>query len=261
MGLPEHTSASQLKTYSLCPRKYALRYLEQAEPEDKSPSLVLGSVFHSAIGWFFEERLAGRDPTVDGAIEICHADFAAAVDGPPVRWGRWNPGDLLEHCERLVRFFLEQEGRLEVTRVEQRFEVSLEHPVTGEPLPRPFVGYLDLEVGKSETIELKTSRSAYSEVDIISNLQFGAYSTVLPTLGLESLSVWVIIKTKQPRLQKLRVLRDPARERWFFDAALAIEKAIADGHFPPAPGWSCSSCEYRARCLGPGRGESLAAAA
>ncbi|MDH5491436.1 MAG: PD-(D/E)XK nuclease family protein, partial [Myxococcales bacterium] len=171
MALPDHTSASQLKTYAMCPRKYALRYLEQAEPEDKSPSLVLGSVVHSAIGWYFEERMAGREPAVTEAIDICQADCAAAVDGAPVLWGRWTPSDLLEHAERLVCFFLEHEGKLEVTRVEQRFEVSLEHPFTGEPLPRPFVGYLDLEVGKSETIELKTSRSAYSEVDIVSNLQ------------------------------------------------------------------------------------------
>lgn len=261
MVLPEHTSASQLKTYSLCPRKFALRYLEQAEPEDKSPSLVLGSAFHSAVGWFFEERLADGKPTIDEAIDICHADFAAAVDGPPVRWGRWNPGDLLEHAERLVRFFLEHEGKLDVTHVEERFEVRLEHPVTGQPLPRPFVGYLDLEVSESEIIELKTSRSAYSEVDLVSNLQFGAYSAVLPVLGLDSLSVWVVVKNKTPRLQKLRVQRDPGRERWFFDAALAIEKAIAGGHFPPAPGWMCSSCEYRGRCLGIGAGASLAEAA
>ncbi|MBO6936791.1 MAG: PD-(D/E)XK nuclease family protein [Deltaproteobacteria bacterium] len=261
MGLPDHTSASQLKTYSMCPRKYAFRYLDRAESEHTSPSLVLGSVVHSAVGWFFEERVGGHSPSVSDALDICHADFAAAVEGAPVRWGRWTKADLLEHAERLVRFFLQEEHDLRVAGVEERFEVELRHPTTLEPLPRPFVGYFDFRVVGGEVVELKTARSAYSGIDIASNLQFGAYAAVLEDIDAARLSVWVIVKNKRPRLQKLPVVADPDRQRWFFDAAMAIEKAILAGHFPPAPGWMCSSCEYQKQCLGPSASGSLPKAA
>ncbi|MAQ18780.1 MAG: hypothetical protein CMN30_28785 [Sandaracinus sp.] len=259
VGLPEYTSASQLKTYAMCPRKYALRYLDDAEPEDKGPSLVVGSVVHSAIGWFFETRLAEREPTIDEALDVVHADFAAAIDGPPVRWGRWTQADLLEHTGNLVRFFLEEEGDLVVADVEERHQVELHHPVTGEALPRPLLCYLDFRVDGDDVVELKTSRSPYSEASIGSNLQFGAYAAVLDELGAGSLAVWVVIKNKRPRLQKLKVQRNPLRERWFFDAAMAIEEAIAAGHFPPAPGWTCATCEYRRRCLGTVQADARAA--
>ena len=68
--LPEHTSASQLNTYASCPRKYSLRYLEKTPPEDRSPSLVLGSVVHSAIGWFFEAKITGESPAPVDAAEL-----------------------------------------------------------------------------------------------------------------------------------------------------------------------------------------------
>ena len=79
--LPEHTSASQLNTYASCPRKYSLRYLEKTPPEDRSPSLVLGSVVHSAIGWFFEAKITGESPAPVDAAELARADFAAEGDG------------------------------------------------------------------------------------------------------------------------------------------------------------------------------------
>jgi len=248
--LPEHTSASQLNTYASCPRKYSLRYLEKTPPEDRSPSLVLGSVVHSAIGWFFEAKITGESPAPVDAAELARADFAAEVDGPPIRWGRWTPADLLDHAMRLVSFFLEQRGDLPVEDVEQRFTVDLTHPTTGEPLPRPLLGYFDLRLQGGRLVELKTSRSGYKPADLAGNLQFGAYAAAIEALDLESLDVLVLVKSRSPRLQELQVKPSPTRVRWFLDAALAIERAIAAGHFPPAPSWACKTCEYRSRCLG-----------
>ena len=61
MPLPDHTSAAQLACYAACPRKYEYRYVEGAPPEYKSVSLALGAAVHSSIGWWFEQRLAGRE--------------------------------------------------------------------------------------------------------------------------------------------------------------------------------------------------------
>ena len=83
--LPPSTSASQLVSYTMCPRKFECQYVLGLEPEFRSTSLVLGSAFHSAIGWWHEERLAGRAPTVEAAATILSADLAAEAAGGPVR--------------------------------------------------------------------------------------------------------------------------------------------------------------------------------
>ena len=38
--------------------------------------------------------------------------------------------------------------------------------------------------------------------------------------------------------------------RWFMAAAADIERAIAAGFFPPAPGMSCAMCDFTAACAG-----------
>lgn len=245
--LPEHTSASQLSTYASCPRKYAYRYLEHADPEDRSPALVLGSVVHSAIGWFFAEKMVGCLPTVEQAKDIVVADFAAAIDGPPIRWGRWTARDLREHAQRLVGYFLVLHQDLPVVGVERRFDVNLSDPDTASF--RPLRGYLDFTLADGTAIELKTARSEYGEVALASSFQFAAYAASLRQLELTELHVWVLVKRKVPALQKLRVMH-PQREAWFRRAMASIEGAIAAGYFHPAPGFACASCEYRTRCLG-----------
>lgn len=250
MGLPEHTSASQLTTYASCPRKYALRYLEGAAAEDRGPSLVIGSVVHSAVAWFYDAQIAGEQPTVQDALDIGRADFAAQLHGPPIRLGQWTRDDLRAHALRLAAFFLGRHSELPVVATEERISLEVVHPTTGEVLGRPLLGYLDLRLENRKVIELKTARSRYQPTDLASNLQFGAYAASLDALQLETLDVWVILKNRSPDLQKLRVSKSIERLTWFFEAAQEIEAAIDAGHFPPSPGWTCATCEYRTRCLG-----------
>lgn len=51
---------------------------------------------------------------------------------------------------------------------------------------------------------MKTARSEYRDLDLLTNLQFGAYATALPQLDLDELHVWVLVKRRTPALQKLR---------------------------------------------------------
>jgi len=56
---------------------YFYRYVRHAEPEFRSLNLALGSAVHSTIGWWFQERLQNREPTLEAADWIFSADFAA----------------------------------------------------------------------------------------------------------------------------------------------------------------------------------------
>ncbi len=105
--VPPATSASQLVTYANCPRKYAFQHVWGAEPEFRSVALVMGSALHSAIGWFFEERLAGREPTIDSACSVLAADLVAGAALGDIRWKDKTPESLEEEGRRLVTLYLE----------------------------------------------------------------------------------------------------------------------------------------------------------
>ena len=123
---------------SLCPAR-------QARVSFIEPRARLGSPF-STIGWWFQEKLQGHQPTIEVAEKIFSADIAAETVQQPIRWKDQTPDGLEAKGQALVRAFLNVHGDLSVVGVEQRFEVDIEDPETGESLPRPLVGYFDLVV-------------------------------------------------------------------------------------------------------------------
>lgn len=250
MPLPERTSAAQLSCYAKCPRKYRLKYLDGAEPEYRSVSLALGSVVHSTVQWWFEQRRDAREPTIAQVMEVLKADFAAATHDD-IRWGNWTPGDLRDHAARLVRTFLDRFGGLEVMDSEMSFDLDLYDPETGECASRRLRGYFDFYLGRGRILELKTARSDYSPLDLTTSMQFGAYLVALDHhWGGGEMDVIVLVKNRTPRVQQVRLRPNVRTERWFLAAATAIENAIQAGHFPPAPGYGCAGCEFQKRCLG-----------
>ncbi|MFW6031163.1 MAG: PD-(D/E)XK nuclease family protein [Myxococcota bacterium] len=251
MRVPDHTSAAQLTTYASCPRKYRLRYVDKAEPEFRSPSLVLGTIIHTAAAWWFDQKQQGRTPELKALRQIVEADFTAMTHGENVNWGKWTPGDLRDHAARLSQHLVEQCGNMEVTASELRFELQLYDPETGEMLPRPFVGFFDFKTADGKVVELKTSRGDYNPIQVAGNLQLGGYTTAIDHLEVaDGLDLVVLIKNKRPRVQKLELRPDHRTEQWFLRSATEIERAIGAGHFPPSPSPMCASCEFKRQCLG-----------
>ncbi len=253
--IPPTTSASQLTAYSMCPRLYAMRYVYHVDPEFRSLNLALGSATHGAIGWYFEEKLAGRIPSFDDADRIAAADLLAETSGVRMRWKDATPDSLELKAKALVCTYLTKFGDQDVVAVEQRFEVDIEDPETGEALPRPLVGYFDLLVRtkNQEIVEIKTTASAWHPKSLERHLQVGSYITAANAMhgGPAHVSVHAILKQKTPRVEEYHVERGEYDKLslWFFHAAKEIENAIAAGHFPPAPGHTCFECEYARACM------------
>lgn len=263
--LPPATSASQLVSYATCARKFFLQYVAHAEPEYRSLSLVLGSAVHSAVGWYFGERMEGREPNVAAAEDICAIDLEALSMDQPIRWKNETPESLEAEGRRLVRTFLATNGHLAVTAIEERFEVPLVHPRTGETLGRPLRGFFDLLL-EDRVIELKTSSRGWSDFELVRHLQVGAYAFASSVLypNLSRVEVNVIVKLKgKPRVEKYLVERTTSELGWWLEAAAAIEATIQSGSFPPSPSPLCHTCEYEKRCASmtePRRTVSLPAA-
>ncbi len=249
LPLPPKTSASQLVAWTMCPRKYAFTYVHAVEPEFRSVSLILGSALHGAVGWWFEKRIAGREPTLEEAKLVLAADLAAEATGN-IRW-KDSSLELLEaRGGDLLQVYLAQYGTLPVVEVEKPFEIDIVDRETGEVLPRTLRGYFDLVLSDHTVVELKTSSRAWREGDLERHLQAGAYASAWNTLhgGPSEVVFHVIVKTKTPRVEVHRVHRGEPDERWWFEAVRDIENAIASGVFPPTPGPLCHECEFARTC-------------
>ncbi len=223
------------------------------EPEFRSLNLALGSAVHSTIGWWFQEKLQERSPSLEAANRIFSADFAAETVQASIRWKDQEPDEVEAKGQALVRAYLTKHGDLPVVSVEQRFEVDIEDPETGETLPRPLVGYFDLVVRKGdEIVEIKTTSKAWHPLCLLRHLQVGSYVTAANALhgGPARIAIHAILKQRTPRVEEYPVERGEPDNAWFFHAAKAIEGAIRAGHFPPSPGFACiMPCEYAKRCL------------
>lgn len=250
--IPPTTSASQLQTYAMCPRKYAASYVLGLVPEFRSQALVLGSAMHSAIGWWFGEKLGGRAPGIPAAEEVLVADLAAGAAGTKMRWKASSLEGMEEEARRLLRLYLTEHGQQPVASVEQPFQVDFWNDDTGEVLGRQLKGYFDLVREDGTVVELKTSSRGYDESDLARHLQVGAYAFACNSLhgGPSKLEVHVLVKLKrEPRVETYRIERGEADLAWWQGAAHAIEDAIAARQFPPSPSPFCRECEFGRSCL------------
>lgn len=243
LDLPLHISASQLTCYTMCPRKYRFRYVEQRAPETKSAALVLGSAFHSAVEWHFSERRAGRMPTLTQVKDTFEADLCAGLADGPIDMDAETRAALLTQGHGMLDVFLDESGELDVCRTEYRFELAPEDE------GRPFLGYFDLVLEDGTIVELKTAARRFSNLDLETNLQFASYRWAAGELGAKGLRVIAVTKTKTPKLQVIEL--QPAAEseaRWFRKVVSEFEDATEAGSFPPSPSQRCSGCEYRSAC-------------
>lgn len=245
---PPYLSVSQVTTYLGCPRKYKFRYIDKLEPEKRSAELALGSAVHSAIDWWMTERREGRSPTPEATQKLFAVDWLAQTATNEYDFEDSSPEEYRVLGNQLVALFL---GRFAAespaVNSEERFEVFLVNPRTGEPLPVPLVGVFDLVnedgIGEIKTTARKSSPDAWG-------LQLAAYSLAWrATRGTKPrMRVIQLIKTKVPKIEVCDADITERDEAWFCEVAVGAYDSILLGAFHPVPGWMCGGCEYWKAC-------------
>jgi putative RecB family exonuclease len=246
----EPVSVSQIQAYLACPLKYRFQYVDRIPPPWRAAALAFGSSVHAAIEWLHRERLAGRIPSAEDVIAIFEADWYAANLGPVVFSDRESKEILPEKGRELLSlYFGETDGKAPL-RIEERFEIELVDPQTGEIFDLRLHGFIDLVEVDETLVELKTAARTLEQGGLERHLQLSTYALVyllregrIPKLRLDQL-----VKTKVPRLERHRTNRTVEDLAWTARLIAGTAKAIQARHFYPNPSWRCTECEFFGNC-------------
>lgn len=248
--MKDHISVSQINLYLACSFKYRLTYIDEVPKPFKPAALAFGSAIHSALEWIHKQILQGKTMDEAKAIDIFEADwYAMAIDEIRYKNGETEKV-LLEKGRNMIAVYLESRGDNSIRAVEMPFEVPLADVETGETLPIPLKGVIDLVEENDTIVDFKTAARAMSDEDLANNLQLTVYSYAYTHLTKRepALRFDVLFKTKEAKIEHLPTIRTQNDHRKLFFIAKEVLKSISSGVYYPNPSWRCTDCEYRSMC-------------
>ena len=259
----EHLSATALRQLMTCPLQYRLQRIDGVPPSHRSPSLVLGGVYHGTLATALLSVMDDKDVTVKQMVEWFEDGWAAQVKlaEPPIKWSKKITEDNLRELGRALveawhaqalPIFMEAES---IIAVELAFSVPIFNS-DGEVLRMPIDGYIDCVYrttdGKVVVVDHKTASQKFGDAAIETEIQPTIYAHAVRFLGIDDDPVFhyhVMSKAKKPKLTVVEVPRgegDSDRLDWICGQA---DRLISSGiYLPTAPDWKCESCEYAHAC-------------
>jgi hypothetical protein len=167
--------------------------------------------------------------------------------------------DSIEQGVNLLEIYIREPPPERIVAIEQRFLVPLCNS-QGEYLETPLVAITDLITATDQGLtveEFKTSGRAYSQSEVGSSLQPTCYvHAVRECLGqVPNVEYTVLIKTKTPKVQRLKTSRYADDCGRLGDLVQTIQRAVDLGIFYPVESpMNCATCSYRHQCREWGQG-------
>ena len=247
----KHISVSQLNLYLMCSLKYKFQYVDKLPKPFKPSALAFGSAIHSAIDWLHKEKKKRKEIMLGEFLKIFTADWAAQIADTDIHYKEGETIEVLkDKAETMLTHYFIQ-GPKNVKASELPFEVPLVNPETGEVLPIPLKGYMDL-IEEDETLgEIKTSATAYNADTLDLLLQLTAYHYAYQVLfNREPKEIKLInfTKAKKPKMEVLITQRSQKDHARLFFIAKEILNGIKAEVFVPNPSFRCKECEFFGPC-------------
>lgn len=247
----EHLSASRLKCWQQCRRRFAFRYVHRIE-KPVSPALFLGRFLHRMVQLWNLHRW--KDGVVDEEMLIKHFvvewQSMAFNDSPT-----WKDGQ--EKDERIKALALFEcwvkDAPIPLDERPQGVEVRLEMESVAQPT---MIGILDLVRADGTVTDFKTSARSTppDQLARLHRTQMLCYGTLYreSTWRIEAgFEIIELVKTKVP---KIVVTRFPALSESDLEELDEMIASFLEGvrnrDFAPSYGQHCSWCEFRNECLG-----------
>jgi putative RecB family exonuclease len=244
-------SISQVQSYLACPLKYRFQYIEKIPRPWRPAALAFGTSVHVAVEWFHRQRMEGRSPDLGEVLQIFDLDWQAQGMEPLVFSDRESQAFLIQKGREMLRLYVSQASSArKPAAVEEPFEVELSDPETGELFDVNLRGIVDLIEEDGTLVDLKTAGRMLESGGLERHLQLSAYALAFFLLygEIPPLRLDVLLKTKQPRLERLKAERTLPELSWTAQLIREVSEAILTEHFYPSPSWRCSECEYFAHC-------------
>jgi len=244
-----HLSYSQIRTFLICPRKYALAYVEES-PAPLNDKLLLGTVFHAVLERYFSESLAGLPPTAAATEAFFMEEFKRAGEEQTVRWDD-SPERVRKRGQALLRHFLKElASRFRPLMVEK----ELTAPLPGYPVD--LRGVIDLVEEDLSITDFKTATARWSRSRTRhARLQMVIYHYLFEkNFGdVNSHQRFCVVysrKGNSARSQILEMSTGAEDLEHLFRVIEHVAAGIQDARFPRNEGFRCGYCEYRDQCLG-----------
>ena len=254
----DYLSWSQINSFRGCPRAFAFKYVEKAEPAFVSSALLLGSAIHSAIQHHHEARFTGETSSLDDLVEayrVAYHERAQDLGAIPVRYGAGENADkLLAMARGLLECFLDSElanppGELIAIEEKLRGTIADDLPDVLAIIDLGYVADDGLHV-----VDYKTSRSKWSTAKVSeSSEQLRLYRALARRLIDDDtpvrLSFGVLVKTKTPTAQQLVVPDSSLPETSLADTIRPVWRAMQLGvDFAAPSAMGCGGCAFRGMC-------------
>ena len=249
-----HWSFSAINQFLRCPLQYYFERVLRLPRSSVSSSLVFGSSVHHALAIYHNALQKNTSVTLDelkiGIREIWAKEGAMKkID--------FKSGELLEHSVEqaitLIELYAREPQPTDIVCVEKRMTVPLQNS-DGDILEKPLVAVADLICRPNNGIlitEFKTAAKAYSEFEVDSSLQPSCYvNASLELFGeIANVEFAILVKTKTPKIQRLRTIRDAKDLGRLGDLVETIEHSVVNqNYYPIESTMNCSSCYYRKEC-------------
>jgi len=237
-GQTPYLSYSRINRYLQCPEQYRLYYIENLRPKYPSASLVFGQVVHQSLALLFKKK---EDP-----IQV-FTNAWTMVKPMELTYSKKETWESLDKSGKglLEKFLQDELPRIgKVKAAEKTFKLH----ITG--LDLPFIGVIDLvaEVdGKNTIADFKTSASAYDGHMADLSDQLTSYQLAEPEA--EQVALWILIKTKEPKIELYPSKRGADQLKEFLSKVGYLAREIQAGNFYKRPGMWCTWCDYLPVCL------------
>lgn len=249
-----HWSYSAISQYLSCPLRFYFQRVIGLPQQSVSSSLVLGSAVHAALAEY--HRNVQQDEPTDTAKlhRIITDSWNKRESETRVSYRNGgNQADLLAQAVALIETYLQEPPPQNIIGIEQEIIAPI-HNSQGEYLETPLVAVADLITEDNEELtirEYKTSGRTYGEMEAETSLQPTCYvNAVQEAFGQPAaVEYTVLVKTKTPKVQRLRTVRTDEDLGRLGEIVETIERAVEARIFYPVESpLNCSSCPYWQPC-------------
>jgi putative RecB family exonuclease len=249
-----HWSFSSINQYLRCPLQWFFQRVLQVPVETSASGQVLGSAVHAALASYHRSLQTYRTISSDCVVTALVDAWNERASEKPVihREGETSEGCVAQGVA-LIELYLKEPPPEGIVAVEHEMIVPI-HNSHGEFLENPLVAVTDLIMANSTDLivtEFKTGSRAYSIADIQTSLQPLCYvHAATETFGKPaSAEFTILVKTKSPKIQKLRAPQTHGDAGRLGDIVESVERGIrANAFYPVESPLNCSTCPFRGPC-------------